>query len=43
MAFGDNEVRKKTLFEKITLVVVVIMLMITIGAAVLTAISAISS
>ncbi|TWS95628.1 MULTISPECIES: DUF4044 domain-containing protein [unclassified Streptococcus] len=43
MAFGDNEVRKKTLFEKITLVVVVIMLLITIGAAVLTAISAISA
>ncbi|MGT2925760.1 DUF4044 domain-containing protein [Streptococcus cuniculipharyngis] len=43
MAFGDNEVRKKTLFEKLTLVVVVIMLLITIGAAVLTALSAISS
>lgn len=43
MAFGDNEVRKKTLFERITMVVVVIMLLITIGAAVLTAISAISS
>ena len=32
MAFGDNGQRKKTGFEKLTLIVVVIMLLVTVGA-----------
>ena len=32
MAFGDNGQRKKTGFEKLTMLVVVIMLLVTIGA-----------
>ena len=31
MAFGDNGKRKKTLFEKVTLVVVLIMLFVTLA------------
>jgi len=32
VAFGDNGKRKKTLFEKLTMVVIVIMLIVTVGA-----------
>ena len=32
MAFGDNGKRKKTFFEKLTMVVIVIMLIVTVGA-----------
>ena len=32
MAFGDNGQRKKTGFEKLTMLVVVIMLLVTIGS-----------
>lgn len=32
MAFGDNGKRKKTPFEMITMVVIVIMLIVTVGA-----------
>ena len=40
MAFGDNGSRKKTAFEKLTLVVVVLMVIITVGGLVLGALSA---
>ncbi|MCI5871298.1 MULTISPECIES: DUF4044 domain-containing protein [unclassified Streptococcus] len=40
MAFGDNGPRKKTAFEKLTLVVVVLMVIITVGGLVLGALSA---
>ena len=32
MAFGDNGKRKKTFFEKLTMLVIVIMLIVTVGA-----------
>ena len=38
MAFGDNGKRKKTAFEKLTLLVVLIMLIVTVGAIVVGAI-----
>ena len=41
MAFGDEGKRKKTGFEKLTMVVVVIMIVVTVGAIVASAISAI--
>ncbi|MCY7040634.1 DUF4044 domain-containing protein [Streptococcus sanguinis] len=41
MAFGDNGQRKKTGFEKLTMLVVIIMLIVTVGAIFATAISAI--
>ena len=41
MAFGDNGQRKKTGFEKLTMVVVVIMIVVTVGAIIASAISAI--
>ncbi|EJN93660.1 DUF4044 domain-containing protein [Streptococcus ratti] len=41
MAFGDNGPRKKTPFEKLTLVVVIIMVLVTVGALVLSALSAV--
>ncbi|EMB86138.1 MAG: DUF4044 domain-containing protein [Streptococcus mutans] len=41
MAFGDNGPRKKTPFEKLTLIVVVIMVLVTVGALVLSALSAV--
>ncbi|MBM7636644.1 DUF4044 domain-containing protein [Streptococcus saliviloxodontae] len=41
MAFGDNGPRKKTAFERLTLFVVIIMVVITVGALVLSALSAI--
>ncbi|EGD30386.1 DUF4044 domain-containing protein [Streptococcus sanguinis] len=41
MAFGDNGQRKKTGFEKLTMLVVIIMLIVTVGAIFATALSAI--
>ncbi|NMX24791.1 DUF4044 domain-containing protein [Streptococcus sanguinis] len=35
MAFGDNGQRKKTGFEKLTMLVVIIMLIVTVGAILL--------
>ena len=42
MAFGDNGKRKKTLFEKVTLVVVLIMLFATLAGIFATALGAFS-
>jgi len=41
VAFGDNGQRKKTGFEKLTMVVVVIMIVVTVGAIIASAVSAI--
>ncbi|ABV09929.1 hypothetical protein D8811_00365 [Streptococcus gordonii] len=41
MAFGDEGKRKKTGFEKLTMVVVVIMIVVTVGAIIASAVSAI--
>jgi hypothetical protein len=41
VAFGDEGKRKKTGFEKLTMVVVVIMIVVTVGAIIASAISAI--
>ncbi|MBJ8325346.1 DUF4044 domain-containing protein [Streptococcus pacificus] len=41
MAFGENGPRKKTLFEKVTIVVVLLMAFITVGSILLSALSAI--
>jgi hypothetical protein len=41
VAFGDEGKRKKTGFEKLTMVVVVIMIVVTIGAIIASAVSAI--
>ncbi|MEY8700237.1 DUF4044 domain-containing protein [Streptococcus ferus] len=41
MAFGDNGPKKKTPFEKLTLVVVIVMLLVTVGAVVFSALSAV--
>ncbi|AJD55166.1 hypothetical protein SMUFR_0693 [Streptococcus mutans UA159-FR] len=41
LAFGDNGPRKKTPFEKLTLIVVIIMVLVTVGALVLSALSAV--
>ena len=43
MAFGDNGKRKKTMFEKITLIIVVIMLLASILGIFATAIGALSN
>lgn len=43
MAFGDNGRRKKTGFEKLTMIVVIIMLIVTVGAIFASALSAILS
>lgn len=40
MAFGDKGPRKKTWFERLTLLVVILMVIITIGGIVLSAYSA---
>lgn len=40
MAFGDKGPRKKTWFERLTLLVVLLMVLITIGGVVMSAISA---
>ncbi|HEO8739526.1 TPA: DUF4044 domain-containing protein [Streptococcus agalactiae] len=41
MALGDNGQRKKTGFEKLTLFVVILMVLVTVGGLVFGAISAI--
>ncbi|MCY7145843.1 DUF4044 domain-containing protein [Streptococcus sp. 27098_8_75] len=41
MAFGDEGKRKKTGFEKLTMVVVVIMIVVTVGAIIASSVSAI--
>ena len=41
MAFGAEGKRKKTGFEKLTMVVVVIMIVVTVGAIIASAVSAI--
>lgn len=41
MAFGENGPRKKTLFEKLTMVVVILMLFVTVGGIVAAAIGSI--
>ena len=41
MPFGDEGNRKKTGFEKLTMVVVVIMIVVTVGAIIASAVSAI--
>ncbi len=41
MAFGENGPRKKTVFEKLTLVIVILMVLVTVGGLIATAISAI--
>ena len=43
MAFGDNGNRKKTLFEKLTLIIVVIMLLASLLGIFATAIGALSN
>ena len=43
MAFGDNGNRKKTFFEKLTLIIVVIMLVASILGIFATAIGALSN
>ena len=43
MAFGDNGNRKKSMFEKITLIIVVIMLLASILGIFATAIGALSN
>ena len=40
MAFGDNGQRKKTGFEKLTMLVVLIMLLVTVGGIVMSAFQA---
>ena len=42
MAFGDNGKRKKTMFEKLTLIVVLIMLFVTLAVIFATALGAFS-
>ena len=42
MAFGDNGKRKKTFFGKLTMVVIVIMLIVTVGAIFAAALGALS-
>ena len=41
MAFGENGPRKQTLFEKLTMVVVILMLLVTVGGIVAAAIGSI--
>ena len=43
MAFGDNGKRKKTMFEKLTLFIVIIMLVVSILGNFATAIGALSN
>lgn len=38
MAFGENGSRKKTAFEKLTLVVVILMVLVTVGGLIATAV-----
>ncbi|AXQ78936.1 MULTISPECIES: DUF4044 domain-containing protein [Streptococcus] len=39
MAFGDNGPRKKTAFEKLTLFVVILMVLVTVGGILISALS----
>ncbi|MGT2887132.1 DUF4044 domain-containing protein [Streptococcus didelphis] len=39
MAFGENGPRKKTLFEKITMFVVILMVLVTVGGLIAGALS----
>ncbi|ETW88525.1 MULTISPECIES: DUF4044 domain-containing protein [Streptococcus] len=39
MAFGDNGPRKKSFFERLTVLVVLIMLVVTVGALIFQAVS----
>ncbi|MCO4483748.1 hypothetical protein Si130_00386 [Streptococcus infantarius subsp. infantarius] len=41
MAFGENRPHKKTAFEKMTLVVVILMVLVTVGGLIATAIGSI--
>ena len=41
MAFGDNGPRKKSFFERLTIVVVLIMLLVTVGALIFQAVAAV--
>ncbi|MGT2906561.1 DUF4044 domain-containing protein [Streptococcus dentiloxodontae] len=41
MAFGDNGPRKKTAFERLTIFVVLVMLIVTVGALVFSAVAAV--
>ena len=41
MAFGDNGQRKKSFFERLTIVVVLIMLLVTVGALIFQAVAAV--
>ena len=41
MAFGDNGPRKKSFFERLTIVVVLIMLLVTVGALIFQAVTAV--
>ena len=43
MAFGDNGKRKKTLFEKLTLLIVIVMLLASLLGIFATAIGALSN
>lgn len=40
MAFGDQGPRKKTWFERLTMLVVILMVLITVGGIILSAYSA---
>ncbi|HEP5566523.1 TPA: DUF4044 domain-containing protein [Streptococcus pyogenes] len=39
MAFGENGPRKKTIFEKVTMVVVILMVLVTVGGLIASALS----
>lgn len=41
LAFGENGPRKKTGFEKLTLIVVILMVLVTVGGLVMSALSSI--
>ena len=41
MAFGDNGPRKKSFFERLTVLGVLIMLVVTVGALIFQAVSAV--
>ena len=41
MAFGDNGPRKKSFFERLTVLVVLIMLLVTVGALIFQAVAAV--
>ncbi|EPA2134118.1 DUF4044 domain-containing protein [Streptococcus pyogenes] len=39
MAFGENGPRKKTIFEKVTMFVVILMVLVTVGGLIASALS----